>query len=97
MQQVKDSTGKSTGTKLEHLQAVEKMTKRKPAELDFPEVESTVAYLLEHFYTIKKTRGEKITYNELQCFMNVMSLQLASWECEVIMTIDSIFEGCVHG
>lgn len=73
------------------------MTKKKPAELEFPEPDADVFHLLEYFFDIKKQAGEKITYNELKCFMELMRVDLSAMQIEVIMKIDSIFEGAVNG
>jgi hypothetical protein len=97
LKHIKDSKGRSTGTKLEHLQQVYKMTKNKPAELDIDEPDSEVLHVLSYYYDLKKTAGEKITYTELKSFMEVMSIDLCSWQCDTIMKIDNIFEGSVHG
>ncbi len=73
------------------------MTNKKPAELDIQDPDISIGYLLEHFFEIKKTAGEKITYNELECYNRVMNIDLRSWEAKAIMKIDSIFESSVHG
>jgi hypothetical protein len=97
LQVVKDSKGKSTGTKLEHLQSVQQNIKKPLPELQFPVVDHSMLFLLDYFDRIKKVRGENITYNELKAFQELNCIDLQAWQVEVIMMIDSIFEGSVHG
>lgn len=73
------------------------MTKKTPSELILPELDVTVVHLLDCFYDVKTAAGEKITYNELKSYQQLMCVHLSAWQVEVIMTIDSIFEGAVHG
>jgi len=69
----------------------------KVPELDYPEPDETMVYLLNHFYGLKQAQGVKISYTELGAYSQLMSYNLAGWECELIMTIDRIFEAALHG
>lgn len=71
------------------------MSGRKPKELEYEKPDETIEYLLGYFYQIK--RGMPITYTELKNYCEMMSVDLCSWECGVIMSIDSIFENSVNG
>jgi len=77
------------------LNAVYRMTGRKPKELEYSEPEETIEYLLAYFYQLK--RGAPITYTELKNYCEMMSVDLSGWECSVIMSIDAIFENSING
>ena len=97
MVQIKDSHGRNTGSKLQHLQSVARQTRKTPKELQLPEVDSSMLHLIDYYYDIKKQRGEKITYTELKSFQQLMNISLSAWQVECIMNIDSIYEGVNHG
>jgi hypothetical protein len=69
----------------------------KVPELDYPEPESSIAYILNHFYALKQATGERISYTELKSYSQVMAYNLAAWECDLIMQIDRIFEASLNG
>lgn len=72
------------------------MTGKRPVELNYTEPVDDVCYLLNHFYTIKKSYGQRITYSELSAYNDLMACRFESWEVACIMTIDTIFEGSVN-
>lgn len=88
-------TGKDGTTKLEHLKAAAKRVK--VPELDYPEPDESVEYLLDHFYQLKQCKGQKISYSELKCYSDMMALNLQPFEVELIMTIDRMFERLIYG
>jgi hypothetical protein len=92
LQRVKDSKGRDTGTRLEHLQAVARITGNKPAELDYPQPVEDMQYIMGHFNRVKRMRGEPITYSELQAYCTMTATTLAAWEVDAIMQVDAIFE-----
>lgn len=92
LQQQYDSNGKPTGTKLQHLQSVEKMSGKTPEALQIDEPDESIAYVLDIFYQLKRSKGQKITFSEIQAYCSMMACKLVSWEIEVIMKIDDLFE-----
>lgn len=86
---------KDGATRLEHLQAVSGRVE--VPELKYPEPDDSITYVLNHFYHVKQAQGVKISYTELRNYSELMSYQLSSWECELIMRIDTIYERCLHG
>lgn len=81
-------------TKLEHLQSVSARVRVPELEYDDPDEECE--YLLNHFYSVKESRGVKISYTELKSFSEMLGLNLQPFETEVIMRIDKIFEVSVN-
>lgn len=81
-------------TKLEHLKQVAKRVA--VPELDYPEPDESVDYILEHFYQLKKAKGEKISFTELRCYSELLALNLQPFEVKLIMDIDRIFENSVY-
>jgi len=73
------------------------MLGKNPQELNYEKPEDSITYLLDHFYQAKRAAGEKISYTELKHYSELMHFNLSGFEVEVIMQIDSIFEGSVHG
>lgn len=86
---------KDGASRLEHLKSVS--SRVKVPELDYPDADETMAYLLNHFYQVKRAQGERISYLELGSYSSIMSYNLSSWECEIIMLIDKIYEASVNG
>lgn len=66
------------------------MTGKKPPELEFPEIDDDMQYLLGYYYEMK--RGNRLTFSEVQSYCTMMGVELAAWECRIIMRIDAIFE-----
>jgi len=87
--------GEDGATRLEHLKAVSH--KVKVPELDYEEPNEDAVYLLEYFYSVKQAKGKKISYTELNNFSSMLDLSLSPFEVDIIMMIDRIFEGSVHG
>lgn len=85
---------KDGATRLEHLQAV--AHKVEIPELNYPKPEKTIAYLLDYFYALKKQQGERIGYTDLKHFSEMMLVNLAAWECELIMLIDMLYEANIY-
>jgi len=69
----------------------------KVPELDYPEPEDTIAYILNHFYAVKQATGERISYTELKNYSEIMAYHLAAWEFELIIQIDRIYEASLNG
>lgn len=69
----------------------------KVPELDYPEPDDSIAYILNHFYALKQTAGERISYTELKHYSEIMAYHLAAWECDLIIQIDRIFEVSLNG
>lgn len=93
MKQIKDSNGKNTGSKLDHLNSVYKQTGKKPDELNLVEPDSSIIFVLDYFFDIKNCIGEKISYSELESYQKMTNVDLCSWQCAAIMQLDTIFEG----
>ena len=87
-----DKTGKTKGTRKEHLEAVQKLTGIKVPELKYTEPDSSVAYLVNHFFEIKKQKGLKISFTELKAYSELMFCDFEAFEIQTIMTIDDHFE-----
>ena len=61
----------------------------KPPELELPEVEEKILYILEWFYEIKS--GEPITYLEIEAWNRLKSIGISADEVEGIMAMDLEF------
>jgi len=81
-------------TKLEHLKAASRRIE--VPELKYNDPDDEIKYILEHFYELKHSKGEKIRYLELKAYSEILALNLQPFEVELIMTIDRIFENSVH-
>jgi len=68
------------------------MTGKKPKELDYKEPDPSICYLVNHFYSIKKQKGIKISYTEIAAYNDLMCCDFEAWEIETIMNIDNDFE-----
>ena len=81
-------------TKIEHLRAISGRVS--VPELDYPEPHEDAIYLLNHFYSVKRSAGVKIEYTELKHYSDLLALDLQPFEVEVIIRIDNIFEVSVN-
>lgn len=68
------------------------MSGKTPDELQFDQPDETITYLYHLFFDIKRSKGHKITYSELESYCSLMGVTLVSWEIAVIIKIDNIFE-----
>jgi hypothetical protein len=87
-----DKNGRSTGSKLDQLQSVAKMIKKPIPELVALEnipVDDTILYILDIFYSIK--RSEQLTYTELKNYCSLVDMDLDAEEVTLIMDIDNIY------
>jgi hypothetical protein len=66
-------------------------------ELDYPEPDSDVVYMLDWFYDVKQAKGQRISYTELNNYSSMLDLSMQPEEVKVVMMIDRIFEASVHG
>ncbi len=81
-------------TKLEHLESVAKRVH--VPELEYPAPHQDSVYILNHFYQLKKSKGEKIDFTEISHYSELMALNLQPFEVSMIMDIDRIFENSVN-
>lgn len=79
------------------MRAVQEMSGEIPEELNFPDPDQDYIYILESFWKVKKAAGENISYTELKNYMDLMKANFTAFEVNLIMQIDSIFEGAIHG
>lgn len=82
-------------TKLENLRAVAKRVA--VPELEYPQPDDGAVYLLNHFWKLKKTVGDKLSYTELTNYCSLMSITFKPFEIDVLMNIDRIFERSIGG
>ena len=66
-------------------------------ELDYPEPDPDVVYMLDWFYEVKQAKGQRISYTELNNYSSMLDLSMQPEEVKVVMMIDRIFEASVHG
>lgn len=66
-------------------------------ELDYPEPDESIRYILDYFYRLRESCKGKISFVELQAFSQMLHLNLCAWECDIIMQLDSILEGALSG
>lgn len=83
-----DKNGKIVGSKLEQYIAVEKMSGIKVPELQLPEVDPTIMYLLEMFYNIKTSSDIPLSYHEINSYRDLMCIDLEPKEVQAIIQID---------
>jgi len=89
--------GKDQGSRLEHLEKVAQASGIRPPELDFEEPCETINYILDHFWRLKTASGVKISYTEIHHYSQLIRIDLCSFEVELIMYIDTLFENKVNG
>ncbi len=80
----------------DHYLSIERQTRKKPKELEFPEYDATVSHILDYFWRIKAGQGQLITYQEIKAFSELLNIDLRSWQIETIIKIDRVFESAVR-
>ena len=71
------------------------MSGKTPPELQFSEPDQTIVYLYDLFFEIKRGKGQKLNYSEIDSYIRLMGVQLVGWEISVIIKIDDIFESSI--
>lgn len=85
---------KDGATLRQHLEAVWKATRRKPAELDVPELPSCAAPLWQTWQQLCVARGSNgfgpypVGWNDLDAWQRVSGQRLTAWEAETITQLD---------
>jgi hypothetical protein len=81
----------------EHLQAVEKQTRHRPAELDVPPLPEEITYLWIWFLQLHRRRPYSqfgpgpITYSELLAWTTLRGIRLLQFEIDGIEALDAAF------
>ena len=96
-QEFKLSLPQSDGKTLrEHLEAVERITKKRPQELTNQiELPESMVSCWHWFLSLNNTRSSgfgasPITYTEMWCYFNLHDIEPNQWELNVIKMFDSI-------
>lgn len=80
-----------------HLEQVEKDTKRRPIELDGPELPNTTAYLWDWYLLLSSGRQPTgfglgpLTYSEIDAFARLMGVTFKSWEVLAMKMLDATY------
>lgn len=86
----------SQSTLREHLLVIQTQTGEMPEELNNPEPNPAVLYLLGYFYELALSRQSgmtlcPITYQEIAAWQGLFHRVLSHWEIQVIKQLDMVF------
>lgn len=80
----------------EHLEAVERLTKKRPEQLDSQiELPDSMRECWQWFLSLNNTRASgfgasPITYQEIWCYFNLQGIEPEQWEIDIIKMFDNI-------
>jgi hypothetical protein len=80
----------------EHLEAVERLTKKRPQQLDNQvELPKSMRECWQWFLSLNNTRpsgfgASPITYQEIWCYFNLQGIEPEQWEIDIIKMFDNI-------
>jgi hypothetical protein len=80
----------------EHLEAVYKATKRKPEQLEQPELPNKVKHILRLYGDLSQGRqfgfsANPISSIEIQAWLNITDRTLSNWEIQTLRAIDRAY------
>ena len=91
-------------TEREHLEQVERQTKRRPEALEPP---TSFPQLMSHVWSAfcvlsnSRTAGfsgpNPITYEEIKAWKELTETPIAPWEIEAIKSLDTVYMGIANG
>jgi len=90
-------------TPREHLEQIERQTKKRPQELDGPDFPPAASYLWSAFISLSSARGQgfngplPISYTEIKSWMELTNNFLNAWEIEGIKELDRTYLRVANG
>ncbi|HEY9819107.1 MAG TPA: hypothetical protein V6D20_25340 [Candidatus Obscuribacterales bacterium] len=87
----------------EHLEQVEKQTRKTPKELMGPEFPSEVSHIWSAFILLNQSRTaglngpNPITYEQIKAWKELTETPISAWEIEAIRKLDTVFLRVLNG
>jgi hypothetical protein len=80
----------------QHLEAVYRRTKRKPEQLEQPEIPNKAKYLLRLFVELSQGRQSGFSANpisalEIQAWLQITDRTLSNWEIQTLRAMDRAY------